>query len=387
MFPDLLKYHQWCISDPIAMSAYREAIRKTVRPDDVVVDLGAGTGILSYMACEAGAGKVYAIEPGEIIALIPDIAADNGFVDQIVWKKASSFHADLPEKADVMIASMLGSAGIGNNMLDVVIDARERLLKPGGAVIPRSVQPVFCPVELADWYEHRIDCWNVSRSGFEFRTARSVAVNRVTIWNVTPANLLASPQSFDVVDLPTLASPDIAATLSFEIQRSGTIHAIAGWTEVKMVEGILCSSSPLDPNSMPWEQMVLPLESATSLNPGDRVLAAVRTRSVGMETVLTWDVSIRDSKGSVRAEFHHSTFEGALWMAEDLKRRAPAFVPNVSDWGRAELAVLQQIDGVRTLDQIAASVLECFPSILKNLRNARAFVAEVVGRSCTSGQW
>src|SRR5437667_9667032 len=107
MSSDPLKFHQWCISDPVAMSAYREAIQKTVRPGDVVLDLGAGTGILSYFACEAGAGKVYAVEPTGIIALIPQLAADNGFADRLILMKAESFDVELPEKVDVMVASML----------------------------------------------------------------------------------------------------------------------------------------------------------------------------------------------------------------------------------------------------------------------------------------
>ena len=98
MSSDLLKYHQWCISDPVAMSAYREAIRKTVRPGDVVLDLGAGTGILSYVACEAGARKVYAVETSEVIALIPQIAADNGFADRVIVKKGESFDIELPRR-------------------------------------------------------------------------------------------------------------------------------------------------------------------------------------------------------------------------------------------------------------------------------------------------
>src|SRR5262245_8788621 len=105
MSGDLLKYHQWCISDPVLMPAYREAIGRTVRPGDVVVDLGAGTGILSYMACQAGAGRVYAVEPTEIIALIPQLTADNGFADPVILKKCESFDLELPEKADVLIAS------------------------------------------------------------------------------------------------------------------------------------------------------------------------------------------------------------------------------------------------------------------------------------------
>src|SRR5437773_195690 len=130
MSRDLLKFHQWHISDPVTMSAYRDAIQRTVRPGDVVLDLGAGTGILSFMACQAGARRVYAVEPADVVTLVPDIAADNGMADRVIHKKSESFDIELPEKADVVIASMLDAAGVvGTNMLKIVLDARQRLLK------------------------------------------------------------------------------------------------------------------------------------------------------------------------------------------------------------------------------------------------------------------
>src|ERR1700674_4514159 len=106
MARDLLKYHQWCIADAVTTSAYREAIQKTVRPGDVVLDLGAGTGILGYAACAAGAAKVYAIETSDVFALIPQIVAENGFADRVIPIRGLAADVQLPEKADVMIASM-----------------------------------------------------------------------------------------------------------------------------------------------------------------------------------------------------------------------------------------------------------------------------------------
>src|SRR5438034_9741199 len=101
---DLLKHHQWCISDPVLMPAYRNAIRKTVRPGDIVLDLGAGTGILSLIACEAGASRVYAAEPTELIALIPQLAADHAFADRVISTTCESFHFELGERPRVVIA-------------------------------------------------------------------------------------------------------------------------------------------------------------------------------------------------------------------------------------------------------------------------------------------
>ena len=315
---DLLKYHQWCISDPVLMPAYRNAIRKTVRPGDIVLDLGAGTGILSLIACEAGASRVYAVEPTEIIALIPQLAADNGFADRVIPRKCESFDLKLPEQTDVMIASMFGSAGVGNNMLKIVVDARDRLLKPNGPIIPQSIQPVFCPVELPEWYKARIECWDAERMGFSYHSVRAVAVNRLDSCMIDKGTLLAGPQTFPQILFRTFRSPNVAATLHFHIERSGTVHGLAGWIEITTAEGIPCSDSPLDSRRMPWDQLILPLESPVSVQVGDRLQTTVRTSSVAKDTIMLWDVWFRNAAGSLRAEFHHSSFQGLLIAKEDL---------------------------------------------------------------------
>ena len=52
-------------------------------PDAVVMDVGAGTGILSLFCARAGARKVIAVEGSNIATLARDIIAKNGYSDVI----------------------------------------------------------------------------------------------------------------------------------------------------------------------------------------------------------------------------------------------------------------------------------------------------------------
>ena len=377
---DLLKYHQWCISDPVAMPGYNEAIKRIVKPGDVVFDLGAGAGILGMLACAAGAAKVYAVDPSEIIALLPEIAAANGFADRIIVRQKLSYDFDPPERADVVIASMQGTAGIGNDLPAVVMDARQRLLKPGGTMVPLAIQPAFSPVEIPEWYRSSIDCWNQPRLGFSFQPARATAVNRTASFAVDEASLLAAPQPFPEIRFDSIASANVAAELSFVVERDGLLHALAGWVTLTMAGGIQCGSSPLDGNRMPWDHLLLPLESPTPVQAGDRIEAAIRVAMVGKQPITTWDVRVCG-----RAEFHQSSFRGMLLSKNDLAKRAATSMPVLSARGEAERDVLALCDGLRSIDQIAAETLARHPSVLSSLKEARAFALEVFGRPNTVG--
>jgi len=75
--------HERMLLDKIRCDAYREAIQGTVKPGDVVVDLGAGTGLLSFFAAQAGARHVYAIEMSGIAEVAAELIEANGFRDRI----------------------------------------------------------------------------------------------------------------------------------------------------------------------------------------------------------------------------------------------------------------------------------------------------------------
>ena len=65
------------IYDTRRVEAYQRALQLAVNPNSVVVDIGTGLGILAFLASKAGARKVYAIEPDEVIAVARELAQIN----------------------------------------------------------------------------------------------------------------------------------------------------------------------------------------------------------------------------------------------------------------------------------------------------------------------
>ena len=70
--------HRTMICDRVRTEAFRRAIDSVVRPGDVVLDVGAGSGILSVFAARAGAARVYAVERTTVAVLAQELAAANG---------------------------------------------------------------------------------------------------------------------------------------------------------------------------------------------------------------------------------------------------------------------------------------------------------------------
>jgi protein arginine N-methyltransferase 1 len=163
---DGARSHIGMLGDRPRTKGYVEAIRATVKPGDVVVDVGTGTGVLSIAAAQAGAKKVYAIERSGIAGVAERLFAANGVADRIELVHGTSTEVTLPERADVMVSELVGNDPFDEQILSYTRDAIARLLVPQPRMVPRrlivDLVPVsapaaivgehfFQPEAVADW--------------------------------------------------------------------------------------------------------------------------------------------------------------------------------------------------------------------------------------------
>lgn len=124
-----------CLHDSKRTNAFRRAIKNSVKKDDVVVEIGAGSGILSMFAVDAGAKKVYAVEldKGNINSLKMTVA-ENGYSDKITIVHGDATTIDLPQKVDFIICEMIAT-GLIEELQVIAMNNVLRFLKPVGKVL------------------------------------------------------------------------------------------------------------------------------------------------------------------------------------------------------------------------------------------------------------
>lgn len=123
-----------CLKDMERTLTFQRAIRHVVRPGDVVIDAGAGSGVLSFFAAEAGAAKVFAIEIApELVSALRLSVALNELDDQIVVVPGDATKVSLPRNVDVVIGELMETGLLDETQVAVVNSLRHR-----GVIGPRS---------------------------------------------------------------------------------------------------------------------------------------------------------------------------------------------------------------------------------------------------------
>jgi protein arginine N-methyltransferase 1 len=366
--------HREFLGDFARVAAFREALRQRVRPGDVVIDLGAGTGVLGLLACEAGASRVYAVEPSGLIEVARRVAIANGFGDRIVYVNALAAHANLPEQADGIVADQIGHFGFEAGLFEMMADAR-RLLKPGAWTVPLTVQLEIAPVSNRD-VRGRLDFWRSPVAGIDFSAARQWAANTGYPTRIDPGELLGRPAAPATVSVPEISTARIAMRATLPIDRAGTLDGIGGWFRSELAPGVFMTNAPGAPVRLQRRNVVLPLETSVAVLPGDSV--EVQVHILPSESIVAWRGRVHHRDGT--SAFSHSTLRGMLLTSADLRRLAPSTVPRLTERGRARLSVLELCDGRRSLGEIEQQMRARHPVLFRTAAEAAVFVAEVVSR-------
>lgn len=131
--------HHEMLSDSVRTEAYRDAILRNTAllTNKEVLDLGCGTAILSMLCARAGARVVWAVDQSDIVYRAMDIVRENGLQEVVRPVRARLEDGELPfERVDVLVSEWMGYFLLFEGMLDSVVTARDRHLRPTGVMLP-----------------------------------------------------------------------------------------------------------------------------------------------------------------------------------------------------------------------------------------------------------
>ncbi|MBN1417101.1 MAG: 50S ribosomal protein L11 methyltransferase [Bacteroidales bacterium] len=139
-----------CLYDTDRTKQWKQAIEDVVRDGDIVVDAGAGTGILGVFAALDHAKRVYSVElQPRFCKLIENLALKNGVSEKIVVINQDATMVELPEKVDIVICELLCTGQFFEPQVQIINHLR-KYFKPGTKLIPRKIESF---IQLLDAHE------------------------------------------------------------------------------------------------------------------------------------------------------------------------------------------------------------------------------------------
>lgn len=286
--------HANMLLDRVRVNAFADAIGETVGRDDVVADIGSGSGLLAIIAAKRGARKVYAVERGVLAPLLADAVRDNGVEGIVEIIRADARDVVFPEPPTVLVSETLGSFGIDEDILGLIKHVKKKA-HPACRVIPERFEVELALAHVPELEEEL----RVLEVGLPVRllALREALASRVTVTSIPTTYLCTTvgqtgPLRPGIDDLPRALGCKVRTTKPIRA------NAIVGWFSSQLSPSISLRSGP-GPKSPSWSHVVLPLDPPLDLAEGDTIALEVRPSVVTERGTWAWSAARGDdvSKG------------------------------------------------------------------------------------------
>lgn len=275
-----LEVHKCMLQDLTRNSSYQKAIfdNKDNFNGKIVLDVGAGTGILSVFCAQAGAKRVYAVEASDIYKLAEEIVEENNFKDVITVIHSCVEDVTLPEdgKVDIIVSEWMGHFLLHEGMLDSVIWARDKFLRSNGLIFPENVTLYSTPCRVPSLNEDWKNVNGVSMVSF-CNKLKTKSTNSPIIMNIKPEHLLSEPEIILWLDMREVTLEDIRCNKIQHlavIDKPGRYQGICLWFTCSfpstLLEPVVLSTHPEDPSTH-WKQTVIALPADISVEKGQPI--------------------------------------------------------------------------------------------------------------------
>ena len=252
-----IQYHHNMLLDEARMQGFRKALDLVVKPGAKVLELGGGTGVLSFFAAQ-NASKVWCVERNPVLAeTAKQMLSANPGGDRVEVVLADAFTWLPPEPVDVVVCEMLHVALLREKQIEIIDSFKHRYVEKFGLPLPRFV-PEAClqavqPVQQDYVYEG-------------YYAATPVFQNPIAIDSRTVE--LAVPELYQMFTYDSDLDLHCTWTGSAVATASGTVNALRFITKNILA---ICED---DMSTIDWHNahLVVPLTMAQKVTAGDQIM-------------------------------------------------------------------------------------------------------------------
>lgn len=286
-----IEYQRSILADDVRNRAFERALAALVRAGETtVVDIGSGTGFLTFLASRLGARAVYAIEHNDQLMDMALTLAGANAIDNVTFVAANSAEVDGLPPAQLVVSETLGNFALEENILEILRDA-QRFLAPGGTLMPRTIEQYVAPVTHRAYFDE-LASWDRIGFGLDYRVARALGFNNLYVRRFAQSDLAScEPQCWDRVDLLGEFGSVRTGEAVFTATGKQAVYGFAYWWRAELVPGLWLSTSPHDAATH-WEQIYFPVAEPLVMRAGDSVGIVITSDSgEGNGCLVDWRVT------------------------------------------------------------------------------------------------
>ncbi len=285
------EWHVPMMNEQNRNQAYFDALKTVIKPDSTVFEIGTGSGLLAMMAAKLGAKQVTTCEAVPLIAeTAQQIVKDNKFEKtiKVIAKKSIDIEVgkDMSEQADILVSEIFSSELLGEYVLPSLEDAKRRLLKPQGRVIPAAGSIMIALFTGNDIRRNLIVDDSFGFNLQHFNTI--VSKKRMIARNDLNIELLCDGIEAFNFDFENESSfPSQSKSLRIPIKSTGRCYGIVQWMRLnmakdKMGKDIVFENHPSQKSVVSnWQQCAYLFDEPIDINPEQvAVVSAAHNRAV-----------------------------------------------------------------------------------------------------------
>lgn len=267
-------------------NAYFSALQSAIASDSEVFEIGTGSGLLAMMAAKLGARKVTTCEAEPLIAEAAQrIVVNNGYekVVKVISRRSTEIKVgeDLPGKADILVSEIFSSDLLGEYVLSSIEDAKRRLLKPGGRVIPAAGSIMIALFSGSDIKKNLIveDSFGFNLQHFNSIVPRKCPIFRQDL-NIEMLTEDIEALRFDFESDLLVSSQ--TKSLRVPIKSPGRCYGIIQWIRLQMDKNIVFENHPSEKSPVSnWQHCAYIFPEPVDVKPGQvAVISASHNRVV-----------------------------------------------------------------------------------------------------------